>query len=293
MVRGRLVSINGRAVGPADYPEDRARRLVEREFNLSWSGQLPTGNSVSAGQWHGADAASQFSVEQGLADTLGLRIGDRIGYDIAGRRIEAPITSLRTLDWDSMRVNFFVITPPGILDGFPVSYITAFHLPDDRAAFVTGLTERFPNLTLIDVAAVMRQLQDTLDQVARAVQGVFGFALLAGLAVLAAALQATADERAREIGILRALGARSGQLRRMLVAEFGLLGLLAGLSAALGASAIATVLARSVFHLAYVPDPLLPLYGLGAGVALVLTAGMVGARRALNGHPLQVLREAG
>jgi len=292
MVRGRLVAVNRRPVTPDSYADERARRLVEREFNLSWSEGLPAGNAVSAGRWHGADRQPQFSVEGGLADTLGLRVGDVLGYEIAGRRIDAPITSLRRLDWDSMRVNFFVIGPPGLLDDFPASYITSFHLPADRAGFASELVARFPNLTLIDVAAVMRQLQDTLDQVARAVEAVFGFALLAGLAVLGAALQATADERAREIGVLRALGARGKQLRAMLAAEFVLLGALAGALAAAGTAAIAAGLARMAFHLPYAPTPWLALYGPAAGLAVVLAAGAAGVRGALRGHPLEVLREA-
>ncbi|MCK9284624.1 MAG: ABC transporter permease [Rhodocyclaceae bacterium] len=292
MVRGRLVSVNGVAVGPESYADERARRLVEREFNLSWSERLPDGNSVTAGRWHGAGPEAQFSVEQGLADTLGLKPGDALGYDIAGRRVEARITSLRKLDWDSMRVNFFVMAPPGVLEPFPVSYITSFYLPAERTDFVAALTARFPNLTLIDVAAILRQLQETLDQVARAVQAVFGFALLAGLAVLYAALQASADERIHEVAVLRALGARSTQLRRVLAAEFALLGLLAGLLAGAGAGAIATALARGAFRLAYAPDPLLPVYGMATGLVLVLCAGLLGARGALRSSPLEALREA-
>ncbi|WP_459950738.1 ABC transporter permease [Denitratisoma sp. agr-D3] len=291
MVRGRLVTVNGQPVNADSYVDDKAKRLVEREFNLSWSGMLPTGNQVSAGRWPAPNAAAQFSVEQGLAETLGLKLGDVLGYDIGGNRLEAAVTSLRKLDWDSMRVNFFVITPPGVLDDYPASYITSFHLPAGRQVFVADLVKAFPNLTLIDVAAVVRQLQDTLDQVARAVQVVFGFALLAGLAVLYGALQATADERSHELAVLRALGGRSRELGRVLRAEFLLLGLGAGLLAGLGAAALATVLARQVFHLDYLPKPLLPLAGVVLGSALVLAAGWWGTRQARLSSPLQVLRE--
>jgi putative ABC transport system permease protein len=189
MVRGRLVQVNGRAVGPETYADDRARRLVDREFNLSWADRLPAGNSVSAGRWHGTTEVAEFSVEQGLAETLELKLGDRLTYEIAGQRLEGAVTSLRKLDWDSMRVNFFVIAPPRVLEDFPASYITSFHLPAEAASVVPELVRRFPNITVIDVAALVRQLQATIDQVARAVQLVFGFAVLAGLAVLYAALQ--------------------------------------------------------------------------------------------------------
>lgn len=292
MVRGRLVAVNGQTITADSYGDDKARRLVEREFNLSWSGALPAGNGISGGRWHGDSRDPQFSVEQGLAETLGLKLGDVLAYDIGGNRLEAAVTSLRKLDWDSMKVNFFVMTPPGVLENYPASYITNFHLPPDQQAFVAALVQTFPNLTLIDVAAVVRQLQDTLDQVARAVQVVFGFALLAGLVVLYGALQATADERSHELAVLRALGGRSRDVLRVLTAEFLLLGLGAGFLAGAGATLLATVLARQVFHLDYLPDPRLPLVGLFLGMAIVLSAGLWGTRQARRSSPLQALREA-
>lgn len=293
MVRGRLVAVNDKAVGPEDYPDERAKRLVDREFNLSWGSVLPKGNTVSGGQWHGIDKAPQFSVEQGLAETLGLKLGDRLSYDIAGERLTGPITSLRKLSWDSMRVNFFVITPDGMLDGYPASYITAFHLPAGRADFISRLVGRFPNLTVIDVESVVRQLQNTLEQVSRAVQAVFAFALAAGLVVLYAAMQGTADERAQEVAILRALGARRQQLRLMLLAEFAALGGGAGLLAGMGATLIAWALASFAFHLPYLPAPWLLLQGFMAGVLVAVPAGLWGLRETMSASPLQALREAG
>lgn len=292
MVRGRLTHINERAVGPESYADDRAQRLVDREFNLSWSAALPAGNTVSGGRWHGATAAAEFSVEQGLAETLNLKLGDRLRYDIAGKRVEASITSLRKLDWDSMRVNFFVMTPPGVLDDFPVSYITSFHLPAAQAGAIPDLVRSFPNLTVIDVAALMKQLHATIDQVARAVQLVFGFAVLAGLAVLYAALQASSDERRHELAVLRALGARSRQLSSALLAEFAALGALAGLLAGIAASLIGWGLARFAFRLDYLPQPQLWLVGLGVGVVLVMVAGWLGAASMLRQSALPALRAA-
>jgi putative ABC transport system permease protein len=290
MVRGRLVAVNGRATGPADYAEERAQRLVEREFNLSWSADLPAGNAVTAGQWHGASATAQFSVEQGLAETLHLRLGDALTYEIAGVRISADITSLRKLDWDSMRVNFFVIAPPGILTGQPTSYITSFHLPPAQTALVNDLVRRLPNLTVVDVGALVRQLQETLDQVARAVQLVFGFALLAGVMVLLAALQAGQDARATDLALMRALGARAAQLRAALLAELAALGALAGLLGGFSAAAIAWLLARYSFHLDYVPSVLLPLGGAVFAVCGVCLAGLAGTRALLQRPPAVALR---
>ena len=292
MVRGRLILVNGQAVGPESYADDRAQRLVDREFNLSWSARLPAGNTVSGGRWHGATQAAEFSVEQGLAETLNLKLGDRLVYDIAGNRIEAVITSLRKLDWDSMRVNFFVMSPPDVLGSFPASYITSFHLPADKSAAIPELVRAFPNLTVIDVAALVKQLHATIDQVARAVQLVFGFAVLAGLAVLYAALQASSDERRHELAVLRALGARSRQLSAALLAEFAALGALAGLLAGIAASLIGWGLARFAFRLDYLPQPALWVIGLLSGVVLVVVAGWLGASSMLRQSALPALRAA-
>lgn len=292
MVRGRLVQVNDRAVTPESYTDDRAQRLVDREFNLSWSEKIPLGNTVSGGRWHGASAGAEFSVEQGLAETLNLKLGDRLAYDIAGNRVEATVTSLRKLDWDSMRVNFFVMSPPAVLKDYPASYITSFHLPADRAGAIPELVRAFPNITVIDVAALVRQLHATIDQVARAVQLVFGFAVLAGLAVLYAALQASSDERRHELAVLRALGARSRQLSAALLAEFAALGALAGLLAGIAASLIGWGLARFAFRLDYLPQVELWLVGLLAGTALVVVAGWLGASSMLRQSALPALRAA-
>jgi putative ABC transport system permease protein len=290
MVRGRLTSVNGRGIGPRDYAEERAQRLVEREFNLSSRDDLPPGNRIVAGRWHAPGAAAQLSVEQGLADTLNLHIGDELSFDIAGRPFVARVASLRKLDWDSMRVNFFVIAPEGSMDDQPTSYITSFHLPAGREVAIGELVRQFPNVTVIDVAALVRQLQATLDQVARAVQLVFGFALLAGLVVLYAALQASAGERSHELAVLRALGGRRRQLRQALIAEFAALGAIAGLLAGLGATAIGTALARWVFQLDYLPTPGLLAAAVCAGMLGVTLAGLAATRPALAGRVADGLR---
>ncbi len=290
MIRGRLVEVNGRPVSPDDYTEDRARRLVDREFNLSVDARLPEGNSVVAGRWHGADTTPQFSVEQGLAQTLGLALGDILTFEIGGVRSEARISSLRKLDWDSMRVNFFVIAAPGMLDGQPASYITSFYLPPARLDFANRLVAAFPNLTVIDVAAVIGQIQGMVDQLIGAVQFVFGFAVVAGVVVLVGALQATHDEREKELAILRTLGARNRQLRGALLAEFAALGLIAGALAGIGATGIGWALGHFVFKLPYAPSPLPVLAGALAGGLVVMLAGWFGTRHLLSRPPLESLR---
>ena len=292
MVRGRLVAVNGKPVSAADYAEERAQRLVEREFNLSWMAAMPEGNSLSAGRWFAVQDAGvpQFSVEQGLAETLKLKLNDVLSYEIAGRRLEAKITSLRKLDWDSMRVNFFVVTPPGVLESFPASYITSFHLPPERSGFVGELVAAYPNLTVIDVASILRQFQSVMDQLARAVQFIFAFSLVAGLAVLFAALESTHDEREYEIAVLRTLGARNRQLRAALAAEFVALGAIAGVVAGVGSALISWLLGRFVFQMPYEPAWLVLPVGVAGGILGITLAGLAGTTRILRAPALQSLR---
>jgi putative ABC transport system permease protein len=293
MVRGRLTSVNGRPVGPEHYEEGRAQRLVEREFNLSYMTDLPEGNRVVAGRWFAADAKADFSVEIGLAQTLGLALGDTVVFTVAGAPVEARVTSLRRLDWDSMRVNFFVIAPPAVLADYPASFITAFHLPVERTAFVGEMVAQFPNVTVIDVAAIMRQLQAVLDRLAQAVQFIFLFALAAGLLVLFAALESTHDERAYEVAVMRTLGARSPQLRSALMAEFAVLGAIAGMVAGVAATAIGWALAHFVFKLPYTPGWEALALGLAGGVIGTTLAGLLGTARTLRLPALQSLRALG
>lgn len=290
MIRGRLVTINGRAVDPGAYEDGRAQRLAEREFNLSHGARMQEGNRVVAGAWHGNTEKPEFSVEQGIAKTLGLKIGDRLRFDIAGTPVEAPVTSLRALEWDSMRVNFFVIGSPGLLAGQPTSYITSFYLPPQHNALTTALVRDYPNLTIIDTSAILGQMQQTTDTLIGAVKLVFGLALVAGLIVMAAALQATHDERAHELAILRTLGARDGQLRSALLAEFAALGLVAALLGCCGALGVGWALATQVFQFAYAPS--LGAFAAAAAVAVVavVVAGWAGTRRVLRTPPLASLR---
>jgi putative ABC transport system permease protein len=293
MVRGRLTALNARLVSGADYPEDRAKRLVEREFNLSWSAQPPEGNRIVAGNWwaEGARAVHEVSVEKGLADTLGLKLGDVLTWRIADREMTVTITSLRSVEWDSFRANFFVIAPPGLLEDFPATFITSFHLPAENRAWLAQLVRAFPNVTLIDVDALMTKVRAIMDRVNLSVQYVFLFTLFAGLTVLYSAIQSTQDERLYESALLRTLGASRAHILKGLAAEFVTIGLLAGLLAAFAANLAGLVLARQVFHLDYVFDPWLWIAGPAAGALGVGLFGILGARFVLNRPPLQSLRE--
>lgn len=296
MVRGRLTRINDVEVSAASYTDDRAQRLIDREFNLSMRADLPEGNRLSGGRWfspaevagRGGDAAA--SVEDGLAKTLGLSVGDRIEFVVAGEQVGMSVVGLRKVNWDTMRVNFFVLTPPLVLQGYPASWITSFYLPPEKAEFINRLIREFPNLTVIDVAAILRQLQSIMDQVARAVQFVFLFTLAAGVIVLYAALASAAEERRYELAVMRALGARREQLRRALLAEFAAIGGFSGLIAALGAIGVGQFLARQVFRFEVTIDLWLLPAAICLGALLVSAAGWFAATRLLQSAPLEALR---
>ena len=291
MIRGRLVRINDTPVTGETFIEDRARRLVDREFNLSTMTALPPQNQVVAGKWLD-DRGPGASVEVGLAKTLNLKLGDRLRFDIGGQVVEAPITSLRKLEWGSMRVNFFVILNPALMADMPQTFITAFRLPPERAGLVNRLVRDFPNLTVVDIGSVVRQVQGVIDQVVRAVEFLFLFTLASGLLVLYAALVGSQDERIREAGLLRALGATRRQLSQAQWMEFALVGSLAGLLAATGAAATGWALARYVFKFDWTFSPTVWLAGIAVGAVCAFVGGWVGLRNVLRHPPLQTLREA-
>jgi putative ABC transport system permease protein len=294
MVRGRLVEIGGRSVSADDYPDDRARRLVTREFNLSWATQMQADNRIVAGRWWEAGASpDQLSVEKGLAETLGIRMGDVLKFDIAGTPVAARVTSLRSVDWDTFNVNFFVIAPPGLFEGRPATYATSFYLPPGESALLHALVKAFPTVVLIDVAQTLGQIQRMMDQAALAVQFVFLFTLAAGLIVLYAALASTQDERLFQATIMRTLGASRTQIRRAHLAEFTLIGAAAGFVAAVGASGLAYFIAHRFLHVQYTADPVVWLLGIVGGAAGVAAAGYLGTRRVLSVAPLKVLRALG
>ena len=291
MIRGRLVSINGDEVGPEDYEIPRAKRLIAREFNLSWTDELYDGNRVSAGRWWAeGDEEGQFSVESGIAETLGIRLGDRLRFRIAGREVEAPVGNLRTLEWGSFRVNFFVAASPGVLEGYPATYITAFHLPSEQRELLGRLVKRYPSVTVIDVEALIEQVRMIIERVSAALEYVFLFTLAAGLTVLYAAIQATRDERMYESALLRTLGADRRRLWSGMVAEFATLGLLAGLIATVAAAAVGAGISLVVLDIPYAPDPLLWLVGPLGGMVGVGLAGLLGVRRVVDRPPVASLR---
>jgi putative ABC transport system permease protein len=304
MIRGRLVAVNGQAVTPDDFADERAKRLVDREFNLSNSALQPAHNQVVAGRWT-AEEKDAISVEEGLAKTLGLKLGDSLRFDMAGQLREAKITSLRKVDWSSMHVNFFVMYPVAQLPAeVPVTFISAFRVPElamqaqadagqaKTQSFDNALVKAFPNITNVDMSSTLNQVQRVLDQVIRAVEFLFGFTLAAGLVVLFAAITATREERAREFAIMRAVGARASLLRQVQRAELAGVGLLAGFLASVVALAVGWALARYVFDFSWTGSWSVPVLGSLAGALLALAAGWWGLRSVLNTPVVETLRKA-
>lgn len=290
MIRGRLVEVNGQAVRPENYTDDRAQRMLDREFNLSNALAMPDKNTVTAGQWV-AGEANGASVEDGIAQTLGLHLGDTLVFDIGGVRHSARLTSLRKVDWGSMRANFFIMFPVASVPDVPTTYMAAYRAPA-QAGFDNALLRQFPNITNVDLDSTIAQVQRVLDQVIRAVEFLFAFTLAAGLVVLFAAVTATREERAREYAIMRALGAQSRLLRQVQRAELAGVGLLAGFLASCVAMLVGWALARWVFEFAWTAVWWVPLAGALAGAVLALGAGWWGLREVLQRPVMHSLRAA-
>ena len=295
MIRGRLVEHNGKPVTGAQYAEEgeRATRLAEREFNLSTAESLGDDNQITAGKLWPATrlARPELSVEEEFAVRLKWKIGDRVAFDIAGQRFEATITSFRKVEWESFKPNFFVVASPGALEGYSGSYITAVKVPTTRPRFTAELVQRYPNLTVIDIDAILTQVRSIGDQVARVVQVVFWFSLAAGVLVLLAAVSASQDERLREGGVMRALGGSRRQLRLAQASEFAAIGLLSGVVAAVAASVLAGVVATQVFDLPWEADWGMAATGAAIGIVAALVAGLFATRRVLDAPPSITLRE--
>lgn len=294
IVRARLLSINGHKVNPDDYADGFAKRQVQRAANLSWAAQPQGDNKVVLGQWWAEDEFSDglLSVEQGYAAALSLNLGDKLVYRIADRAVTVTVSNFRSVAWDSFRPNFFLLVPPRLLQGFPSSYITSLYLPRQQNDKLRMVIKRFPNITDIDVDALLNQVRRVLDKVNTALEFIFMFTLAAGLVVLWAALHATKAERRKEIAILRALGAQSKELRTGLITEFVVLGTLAGLAGAFAAAVVGWGLARFLFELPYQGNVLLWIVGVVAAVLLVVGTSLLAIRSDLNTPPWQTLRDS-
>ncbi|MGH8529965.1 MAG: ABC transporter permease [Nevskiales bacterium] len=292
MARGRLIELNGKPVTADSFPDPETQRWINRDFNMSWTEHIGDDNRITAGEWWGETGRGRrwLSADTYAVERLNLKLGDTLTLLFADERVELEVHNLREVQWDSFRPNFFLVTPPGVLEHVPAQWITSFYLPGEQRALLRELVAAFPNVTALDLESAIQQVRSIVDRIVRAVEFMLLFTLAAGVAVLLAAVEGTRAERARESALLRALGARTPALLQGLLAEFAVLGALAGVVAALAAQGLAWVLAIQVFDIPYGPRPFLWLVGAGAGVLLVTLLGWLSLRSVLATPPVRVLQ---
>jgi len=291
MVRGRLVSKNGEAVKSTHWKEERARRLAEREFNLSWAAVMQSDNQLVSGRWwtEAEYGKPYLSLEQDLANTLGIKLGDKLTFDVAGNSLTLTVTSLRKVDWDTMRANFFAVTPPGVLDNFSANYISSFHLPLGADTSLNQLVKQYPNLTVIDIAALMQQVRGIMFKMSSTVEYVFVFSLITGIAVLYAALVATRAERVAEATLMRVFGASRRQVSIAYFTEFILIGFTAALVATVAANVLAYYISFKVLDIPFQFNLTLALSAMFFAITAIPVAAWLGLRGFLNIPPRQLL----
>ena len=293
-VRARLTSIDGKPVSGMRFQKDDARRMAEREQNLSWTYDLPAANTLVAGTWWSKAEARQplASLEESFAANLGVKPGDQLMFDVGGSPVTVTVRNIRKVRWDSFRPNFFVDLSPGALEDHPGTWITSVYLPPEKAGILADLVRQIPSLTIFDVDAIMQQVRRLMDQASLAVEYVFLFTLGAGVVVLLAAVQSTRDERRFEAAVLRALGASRRRVRSAAAAEYAALGFASGTLGALAATLVAWALAVRVFNLPYSVDWRVWVIGIFLGTVIVAVSGMLATRRVLQAPPVETLRES-
>ena len=294
LVRSRMTHINGISVKELEYPTRDANWFVNREQNLSWSRNLSDSNELLAGEWWPVDydGPPLVSIEEEVSMETGIVIGDVLQFEIAGQTLDAEVTSVRKINWDSFQPNFFLVLSPGALDEYPGTYIASMRVDLDERPALTELVRKHPTISVIDLDSILRQVRGIIEKASLAVQAVFFFTLAAGVAVLFAAVQSTIDERRFESAMLRALGAQKRIVFSGVMAEFAALGAAAGILASAGASILAAIVAENLFNLPYTFNPMLWVAGMTAGIVVVCASGLFAARGAINSAPVDVLRGA-
>ncbi len=293
MIRARLTEVNGRPMDELGLQTDRGHGFAEREQNLSWAADLQRDNRIVAGRWWTeADRGRRLvSVTTEYQEELGLKLGDKLTFDVAGEPLDAEIASFREVQWDGFQPNFFLVFSPGTLDGLVGTWLTSMRLKPDQRPLLADLVRRFPSVSIFDIDSILAQVRDIMDRASLAVQYVFLFTLAAGITVLLAAIQATRDERRYESAMLRTLGASRRVVLAGVASEFTALGMLSGTLAALGATLAGWLLAEQVFELEYTLDPWVWVIGLAAGAVIVGGAGTFAARDVINHPPISTLKQ--
>lgn len=290
MIRGRIMAVNGVPLPANGDEEEEGRR--QRESNFTWSRTLPEGNELLAGRWWAPDTDEALvSVERDFAERMGISLGDTLDFLVGAQPLTATVSSIRELDWQSMRPNFFLVFPPKLLAPYPATFMTSFFLPPERKVFLNRFIRSFPTVTVIEMDVVVEQIRSIVDKVSAAIELVLGVILAAGALVLVAGVQASVDARMHESAILRALGARRRLILGGLLIEFATLGLFAGLLATVAAEFSVYILQVRVMEMAYAPSPWVWPIGLLAGMFLIGGLGVYSCRRVVSSPPVALLRE--
>ncbi|MFZ4702749.1 MAG: ABC transporter permease, partial [Candidatus Methylumidiphilus sp.] len=292
IIRGRFTAVNGIDVHTLAHKDSQGEGAANRDLSLTWSQHPPMENPITEGDWWGANPGPGLvSVEAKLADSLQIHLGDRLSFSIEGQPLQAVVSSLRSVRWDTMRPNFYMIFSPGTLNGFPARWLTSFYVPPERKPVLVGLAKGFPAVTLLEVDQLLKQFQTILQEISLSIDFVLVFALAAGFTVLFASVRATLDERLREDALLRAMGASRKLLRQSLSLEFAILGLLSGLLAAATTEAIVWALFSRAFGLQprfqweiWVLTPVV-------GALAVGLSGYIHTRGIVRSSPMNILRE--
>ncbi|MDD5410180.1 MAG: FtsX-like permease family protein [Methylobacter sp.] len=291
VVRGRLVEINNTPVQQVVSKDTQGENATHRELSLTWTKNLPEDNKITAGNWWNDDQPGLVSVEQKLAKSLKIKLGDHLTFTVGSEQLKATVSSIRELRWDTMKPNFYMIFSPGTLDAFPSTFITSFYLPEAQKNFLNTLVKKYPSTTILEVDLILQQFNTILTQLTQAINYLLYCALMAGFTVLFAAVYSTLDNRIYEGALMRTLGANRSFLRKTHIIEFSLLGLISGLLAVVISEAILYALYTQVMHLDYSTNVylwgLIPL----TGALFVGLAGCWGVKDVVNKSPLQVLRE--
>jgi putative ABC transport system permease protein len=292
MIRGRMIEINGKPTSAIGKANPRAEGFAQREQNLTWAAQMGAGNTITAGKWFSADDAGKplVSVATEYQENLGLKLGDKLKFDIAGETIEVSVASFRRVEWDSLQPNFFLMFPPGLLEGSLGTYMASAQFRPADPASIAQLVRQFPSVSVFDMDDLLTQIRSIIDKAVLAVQSVFFGTLLAGVVVLLAAVQATRDERRYESAMLRTLGASRRTVLVGVLTEFALIGIFAGVIAAAVASVGGFLLATRILNMPYQPNPTLWIVGSSLGAVLVCGAGYLATRSVLSQPPLVTLR---
>lgn len=295
MIRGRVVAVNGvdstthQKSAPRKRQDEDGRLMSER--NLTWVVSKPEDNVVVAGEWWAADSTlPEVSLEQDYAEDYNLQIGDELTFDIGGQPVQATVTSIRSLEWESMSPNFFIILSPTALEAFPATYMTSFYLPAEKKVFLNTLLSEHPTITVIEIDALIKQVTSIVDRVTQAVELVLALVLASGALVLLASIQASRDARMAEHALVRTLGGTRRLIGASLAAEFLLLGTFAGVVAVFGAELTVAMLQSQVFNLQMALHPWVWPLGPVCGALIIVIVGLLGSRSLVNSPPMIVLR---